>query len=189
MNVSTLGNPTVLSPVETLRFKIYGFGKLEQSQGDYVKLPSLLAHGCHWTLLVFPRGKPAVEEDDDEYMSIYLKLDSVDLTFDANFTVRVGSITRSEESLTFNSKDATNTWGWDKFVKRQRLFDKTNQLLDDCGTLVIEVEVQVYIEKSLVWYPPMPIRNDDSKVLADLLLDDPATSCSDVTFKVGHQEF
>jgi BTB/POZ domain len=135
-----------------------------------------------------------VEEDVDEsdskvgqYVSIYLQKNSEDLTVDANFTVRVGSITRSEGPLTFSAKKSM--WGWD-FVKRQRLLDKTNKFLDDCGTLVIEVDLQVYVEKSPVWYPPMPIRNDDSKVLADLLLedDDPA-SCSDVTFKVGNQEF
>jgi BTB/POZ domain len=189
MNVSRLGNPTVLSPVETLRFEIYGFTKLEEAQGKYVKLPSLLSHGCHWTLVVYPRGEDEVEEGR-EYVSIYLhriQKKGEDLTVDANFTVRVGSISQSEGHCTFSAKKDAPC-GWD-FVKRQILLDKTKKFLDDCGTLVIEVDLQVYVEKSPVWYPPMPIiRDDDSKMLADLLLDDPE-SCSDVTFKVGNQEF
>jgi BTB/POZ domain len=198
MTVSRLGNPTVLSPVETLRFEICGFAKLELAQGESVTLPSLLAHGCHWTVEVYPRGDEdgGVEEDDDEsvdskvgeYVTIFLQKTIDDLTVDASFTARVGSITRSQGPCTFPAnKDAA--WGWWTFVKRQELLDKTKKLLDDCGTLVIEVDLQVYVEKSPVWYPPMPIiRDDDSKMLADLLLDDP-TSCSDVTFKVGSQEF
>jgi BTB/POZ domain len=49
------------------------------------------------------------------------------------------------------------------------------------------VAIQVQVEKREVWYPPTAIQNGDTqKMLADLL----ATGrCSDVTFKVGQQEF
>jgi BTB/POZ domain len=69
------------------------------------------------------------------------------------------------------------------------LLNKDNNQLLPNGTLIINVNLQVQVEKRAVWYPPTPtcIPNDDTQMLADLLLE--TGSCSDVTFQVGHQDF
>jgi hypothetical protein len=56
MKIATLGKPTELSPVETLRFEIHGFAKLKEALGECVTLPSLSAHGFDWTIDVYPRS-------------------------------------------------------------------------------------------------------------------------------------
>jgi BTB/POZ domain len=68
-----------------------------------------------------------------------------------------------------------------RFKTRESLFNQNNKFLDDCGALVIDVELQVYVEPP--WYPAP---TGSATLLADLLA---SSRWSDVTFKVGNQMF
>jgi speckle-type POZ protein len=181
MKVSTFGIRKELSPVETLRFQIHDFAKLTEARGKWIELPSLPAHGYHWKFLVYPRGDRSSDEEE-EHVSVYLRIDDpgVDSTVDTQATLKVGPLRR-----TFAYKFSKTLSGFRNFIHRERLLKNTdNKYLLPNGTLVIDVEVQVYVELPPVWYPkPM---TDHSKFLADLL---ESSCCSDVTFRVGNQDF
>jgi BTB/POZ domain len=75
---------------------------------------------------------------------------------------------------------------WGSCVDREFLLNKENKIILPNGALIIDVELQIQVEKRAVWYPPTPIPNGDTHMLADLL---ETGRCSDVTVKVGHQDF
>jgi BTB/POZ domain/MATH domain len=172
MKLSTFGIQKELSPVETLRFQIHEFGKLTEAPGESIELPSLPAHGYPWKISVYPRGFPFSEN-----VYVFLRLDpAVDSTVDTQITLKVGP---RRQTLKFSNTARS----WATFVKRETLLNKDKKFLLPNGTLVIDVEVQVNVEKAPIWYPK-PIT--DSKFLADLL---ESSCCSDVTFRVANQDF
>jgi BTB/POZ domain len=180
MKFSTVGIREELSPVETLRFQIPEFDKLTEAKGKSIALPSQPAHGCHWKISVFPRGTLS-SDDEKEYVSVFFHIDpAVDITVDTRFSVEVRSI---RQTLAYEFSKTARVWGLTNFIKRERLLNKDNNFLLSNGTLVIDVELQVYVEKAPIWYPK-PIT--DSKFLTNLL---ESSCCSDVTFKVGNQKF
>jgi hypothetical protein len=66
----------------------------------------------------------------------------------ATCTVKLGSVTRSH-----NSKVCIATgyaFNIDKLIDRNRLLDKSNNFLSPTGTLVLDVALQVYVEKKNV---------------------------------------
>jgi BTB/POZ domain len=172
--LSTVGIREELSPVVNLRFQIDEFDKRTEASGESIELPSLPAHGYRWKITVFP--------DEEEYVSVFLHIDdpAVDSTVDTIFSVEIRSI---RQTLAYEFSNTARLWGLTHFIKRERLFNKDNNFLLPNGTLVIDVELQVYVEKAPIWYPK-PIT--DSKFLADLL---ESSCCSDVTFQVDNQDF
>jgi BTB/POZ domain len=194
MKIATLGKPTELSPVETLRFEVHGFTKLKEKKRESVRLPSLSAHGYDWTVDLYARGDGSDGSDGntgEDQMSFYLRLIDEDLTeqdaVEAEFGVKFGArVAIGRTIATFSKKQQERSWGNSNCVDREFLLDKDNKILLANGTLIIDVELQVYVEKRVVWYPPTPIPNDDTQLLADLL---DTSRCSDVTFHVGRQGF
>jgi BTB/POZ domain len=188
MKIATLGKPPMeLSPVETLRFVIHGFDKLKEAQGECVTPPSLSAHGYHWTIDLFPRGNNNAGEG---YVSFYLRLIDVDLTdaVETEFAVKFGvdnGFASEHMKATFSKIEMA--WGCSD-SDRECMLDKDNKVLTPNGTLIIDVQLQVYVEKREVWYPPTPIPNngDTQRMLANLL---ETGRYSDITYKVGHQDF
>jgi speckle-type POZ protein len=181
MKVSTFGIRKELSPVETLRFQIHEFGKLTEAKGESIELPSLPAHGYQWHIRVYPRGHRDSDEEE-EAVSVFLRIadPGVDSTVDTQFTFKVGP-----ERHTLAHTFSKNMRGFFNLIERETLHNTAdNKFLLPNGTLVIDVDIQVYVELPPVWYPK-PI-TDHSKFLADLL---ESSCCSDVTFRVGNQDF
>jgi BTB/POZ domain len=183
MKIATVGKPTELSPVETLRFEILGFAKLKESTGEYVNLPSLSAHGFDWTIDLYPHGK-----SKEGQVSCYLRLIDKDLTeqdeVEAEFVLKFGFEASERISPTFAKNKMA--WGFRNCIKREHLLDKDTKILLPNGTLIIDVDLRIQVEKRAVWYPPTPIQNGDTQMLAGLL---ETGRCSDVTFQVGQQQF
>jgi BTB/POZ domain len=198
MKESTLGNPMTLSPVEKLRFKIDGFDRLIklEKRGMGVQPHSLRAHGYDWTLTVYPCGNRRSHDEAIDFDLVH------DVGVNVEIDIKLGSAVEradlqvywcndDEEEERFGSTSRFRPFRlfWPgvterySFITRGDLLDKNHKFLDESGALVIDVELQVYVEPPL-WYPS-PI-NTSAKLLADLL-DSPC--CSDVTFKVGNQDF
>jgi hypothetical protein len=212
--VSTLGVRKKLSPVvEQMRFVIHNFAKIKHfdKKGDCMQMPeSLWAHGHNWTLYVYPHG----EEDDDanarairrlkkepEYVSIFLECNHCKAghSLDIEYTFTVGSKERrSRETFSYTS----SVKGWSHFIEREKLLDPNQTFLDQEGTLVIDIDLRIYVKTPSVWYPPiLPTAAADSagttttstsssssssRLLADLYK---SGRCSDVTFQIGHEKF
>jgi BTB/POZ domain len=124
-------------------------------------------------------------------VSCYLCLIDEDLTEDAveaEFTLKIGAGAANNGRTNASFSKKHRSWGGsrDSFINREILLNEDNELLLPNGTLIIDVELQVQLEKPAVWYPPTPIPNDDTQMLADLL---DTGRCSDVTFNVGQQDF
>jgi speckle-type POZ protein len=190
MKIATVGKPTELSPVITLRFEINGFAKLKEPKGELVTpLPSLAAHGHDWTINLYPRGNAIGGEGQ---VACYLCLIDEDLTetdaVEAAFTLKFGARAVTGRTNATFSKNQRSVGGTrSSFIDREILLNQDNKHVLPNGTLIIDVELQVQVEKRAVWYPPTPIPNDDTqKMLADLL---ETGRCSDVTFNVGQQYF
>jgi BTB/POZ domain/MATH domain len=190
MKIATVGKPTELSPVETLRFEVHGFTKLKEKKGKRVKLPSLSAHGYDWTIDLYPRGDNKAR---DGQVSCHLRLTDENLTeqdaIEAKFAVKFGvraaaNICKTATIDTFSKQQ--RSWGCSNCVKRELLLNKDSEMLLPNGTLIVDVELQVYVEKRVVWYPTTPIQNGDTQMLVDLL---ETGRYSDVTFQVGQQDF
>jgi BTB/POZ domain len=192
MKIATVGKPTELSPVEILRFEIHGFAKLKEPKGESVKLPSLSAHGYDWTIDLHPHGDSKAKEG---HVSCHLRLtdeeltehDTVEAKFAVNFGVRAAAtcICKTATIDTFSKKQSA--WGYSNCVEREILINKDKEMLLPNGTLIIDVELQVLVEKRAVWYPPTAIQNGDTeKMLVDLL---ETGRYSDVTFQVGRKDF
>jgi BTB/POZ domain len=184
MKIAAVGKPTELSPVVTLRFEIHGFAKLKEPKGIWVRTPSLSAHGHDWTVQLLPHGRLAGEG----LVSCFLRLIDEDLTeqdvVEATIDFKIGDgLGIGLTNATFSR--ATPLWGRD-WIDRAALLNRDNKHLLPNGALIIVVELQVQVEKRAVWYPPTPIPNGDTQMLADLL---ETGRCSDVTFQVGRQDF
>jgi BTB/POZ domain len=115
-------------------------------------------------------------------VSVFLRINDpgVDITVDTQATLKVGPERHTLLTHKF-SKDAV---GFRNLIERETVLNTDNKFLLPNGTLVIDVELQVYVELPPVWYPKQPMT--DTKFLADLL---ESSCCSDVTFQVGHQDF
>jgi BTB/POZ domain/MATH domain len=191
MKIATLGKPMELSPVVTLRFVIHGFAKLKEVKGGYVRLPSLSAHGYDWTVDLYPRGDDGSDGNPGEgqKMSFYLRLIDEDLTeqdeVEAEFDLTIGArLLASKRISATYTKHQRSCWG--SCFDRAFLLNQDHKMLLPNGTLIIDVDLQIQVEKRAVWYPPTHIPNGDTQLLANLLV---TGRCSDVTFHVGHQDF
>jgi hypothetical protein len=109
-------------------------------------------------------------------------LETDDAVVEAEFDWKVGAgVPRKRISATFSK----NQRSWGCRVDREYLLNKENKMILPNGALIIDVQLQVQVEKRAVWYPPTPIPNSGG-MLVDLL---ETGSCSDVTFHVGQQDF
>jgi BTB/POZ domain len=201
MKESTLGNPMMLSPVEKLRFKIHGFDRLVKKgkRGEFGEPLSLRAHGYDWTVHVYPFGKNIARSSDDVVIDLCLLNGvGVGVTIETEVVIKLGStertVYRCGEGYEFRGgfkiparckppfrliwPGVTERYS---FSTRDDFLYKNDKFLDDCGALVVDVELQVYVETP--WYPAP---TGSATLLTDLLT---SSRWSDVTFKVGDQDF
>jgi hypothetical protein len=217
--VCTLGVRKKLSPVvEPMRFVIHNFAKIKHfdKKGDCIHLSdNMWAHGHLWTLLVYPHGEEEEDDNDNdnnartaairrkqkkpEYVSIFLECHHCKAghSLDIECFFQIGSKKkRSRETF----KVGSCVKGWSNFIEREKLLDPNQTFLDQDGTLVIDIELRIYVKMPSVWYPPMlptaeasagtttttTSSSSSSRLLADLYK---SGRCSDVTFQVGHEKF
>jgi hypothetical protein len=105
--------------------------------------------------------------------------DVVEATFVVKFGVGVARRTM-HATITKNSM----SWGYRLLCQTACfLLNKDNEILLPNGTWIIDMGLQVQVEKQAVWYPK-PITA--LKFLTNLL---ESSCCSNVTFQVGNQDF
>ena len=187
---ASLGCPPPLpSEIESLHVEICDFASINQSRGQCMETQKLRAHGRSWKLTVFPRGNHG-SSLSTEYLSVYLIcLDVQDnesfKDFKAKLVFKIGCdpqhiFTRSNESALYSShKPKKNSKkGWKNMIRRSKILE---DYLDDDGSLVIDVHIQIYGE-SQIWYPkPVP-----TNTILNKLLTNPEGS--DVQFSVGENK-
>ena len=173
--------------IQTMEFRINDFASHNQVRGKPIKTPSIRAFGHDWILRVFPRGSPSSREDF-EYVScflLYVGDNDVDDEPSTMLSFRCKDTKRATDELHVFCKDCNNgdkrLWGYQNFLKRT---DVLENYLDEDGTLVIEVDIQIAEERKNIWYPD-PLQEEPSLVK----LYHTHESTSDITFDVDGKEF
>ena len=173
---SSIGNPPkrLKKDIETLEYKVYNFADREEKRGERVEVPALQAHGHKWVLRVYPKGN-SKSTRSTTYVSVRL--------------YHIGSPEPAAAKISMRCKDfkkkVTNQeMCCDNFLKRE---DVLANYLDDDGTLVIEVDIQIAAEETNVWWPELDMPN---KFLTKLYRSTSTPdSSADVTFRVGGKDF
>jgi len=177
----SVGEPpqTLLKDVETVEFTIYDFEDRKETQGKQIKSPILFAHGYEWRIIVNPRGS-CFSMTDHEYISCGLRLRTeYDVTVGVDFRCKEfkeGDCFHVTPALS-SSKEYT-TWGVREFLKRENVLQN---YLEDDGSLVIKVNIQVAVKNKRVWYPK---KLQQQEFLVELY-QDASSETSDVGFSIG----
>ena len=139
--------------VEKMRFKIHNFASLEEASNECILTTTIQAHGYPWNLQICPRGH-RISSKDAEYISIFLLYagDSEEKPA-ATFSFRCNAYKQMTTEI--HTFEGTNQhWGCADYLKRKDVLEK---YLDEDGTLVIDVDIQIAVEKEDawkdVWYP------------------------------------
>ena len=169
--------------VEKMRFKFHNFASLENARLEDILTPAIQAHGYPWKLRIYPRGC-IYSSEHVECVSVYLRYagDS-EAKPAAKFSIRCNAYKQTISRIcTFDRKECN---GWTDYLERNDVLEK---YLDEDGTLVIDVDLQIAVEKEDawkdVWYPALSIPND---MLTQLYESGETTS--DVVFGVNGKEF
>eukprot|EP00536_Pseudo-nitzschia_multiseries_P016733 jgi/Psemu1/222385/e_gw1.1213.13.1 len=135
----------VVDRVESLTFVIYNFKDRKETQGECIMSPILRAHGYEWKVQVHPRDHKG---GDGNNVGCYLRQDQAKVS--AIFSIRCKRAKYTSTIRAFNPNEKKIAWGWKNFAKRDDILD---YYLEDDGSLVIIVDIQIAVEDKKVWYP------------------------------------
>ena len=173
------GREQVASEWETIRVVFHDFAKLPSKRGDRTFSPVLECHGLKWQIQLYPGGH---SKSSEETVFITLRVSCKSCTstnkIKAKYKIRVPSaavkVTGSgEEFRLFNG----SMWGHNNYAKREDVLDSSKKYLVD-GNLIVEVEMQVLLDKPPAWSPTNTLSLDMLKLMDD-------TDNADVLFDIG----
>jgi len=139
--------------VQTMIFKFHDFVNLERD--EEIISPSVRGFGYEWSLGLYPGGDENSSETI-EYISCYINHDVEGTVFAAcNFRCKGGSATFPE----IHPFTSDGGHGFPDLLQRKEVLQR---YLDEDGTLVIEVDIQIAVDKENddIWYPKLNIPND-----------------------------
>jgi hypothetical protein len=164
--------------VETVTFIIHDFKNRNEKRSENINSPRVCAHGYKWIIQVYPRGDKG-SPTDIEYSSCYFTLAQEGEDVTASYTIRCKGYKGTVKfPRMFRNGDGYVGWGFRKFLKRQSILD---EYLEEDGSLVIEVDIQIADGNRAAWYPKKLQQQD---VLVELY-QDASSETSDVAFSVG----
>jgi hypothetical protein len=181
--VAEVGQPRkrLLKKVETMRFKLHDFANCEERRGQYRITPTIRAHGYNWKLQIYPYGDNRSSEET-EHVSCFLHYfaspnDRIEPS--AKVTYRVATHKTDTQLCAFSVEKGkcSTSWGLENFIKRKKIIEK--YLDDDDGSLTIEIDIQIAVDRKIIWYPTTMRREP---TLTQLYLSSSETG--DVTFRV-----
>jgi hypothetical protein len=180
--VAEVGQPKkrILRKVETMRFKFHDFANCEERRGQYRITPTLKAHGYNWKLQIYPYGDNRSSKET-EHVSCFLHYfaspnDQIEPS--AKVTYRVATHKTDTQLCAFSvdKGKCSTSWGLENFIKRKKIMEK---YLDDDGSLTIEIDIQIAVDRKIIWYPTTMRREP---TLTQLYRSSSETG--DVTFRV-----
>jgi BTB/POZ domain len=176
----------ILSPVKTLRFRLTDVAGRTEVRGEYIVLPSQRAHGYHWALDIYVRGC-SQSLTNLEYFTVFLVLKDPDVTVETEYAIKMTLKAAQTIGRTFSTKleDPHTAFGHPKLIAREELLNAVpSVLLQQDGSLTIDVDLQVYQTKS-VWYP----KTDDNLTMSLMVKFVRSSFFPNVTFMVGDEAF
>lgn len=185
MDSVSCGSPKELSEIQTIQARIHDFTNLPQKRGEAFKTSILKAHGYEWVIRIYPCGHRLSSESFDQ-IGVFIQCVNVR-------EKQIPSVT-AKFAVQFGSKVSFSFGGFTTFTYGHavRGFPNTaprGRVLKDCleddGSLIVDINLQVYAEskKSSTWYPKSVQNN--SKVLKRLLEN---SKHSDVCFAIVNDD-
>ena len=175
----------VLDRVETMRFVFYNFKDLEEKRDEKVATSSLEAFGYLWQLLLYPRGDK-VSMTETEHISCYLVY-AGDAKYKPVATCSFcckNDVWKMDKPFIFKKDSAS--WGQSPDYSERE--DVLTNYLDDDGSLVIDVDLQITADsKRTCWYPKLNIPLDVLTQLYHSSSEDD-TNTADAVFDVDGKE-
>ncbi|KAJ4783997.1 BTB/POZ and MATH domain-containing protein 2 [Rhynchospora pubera] len=169
-------------------FKVFGYSLTKGiGIGQFISSDVFTIGGYSWLIKFYPDGETTEAKD---FMSLYLKLDSVAIDVRAKFTCTIvqqngvhSDISAASNVQTFNNTN--RFWGWHKFVERSKL-EASECLKNDAFTIKCTITV---LKRTLVQRTtqgvPIPPSNLNERLVR--LLESEAGA--DVTFVVKGERF
>ena len=177
----------------TIRAVFHNFSELPSKRGEGVFSETMNCHGYGWRIRIHPGGialRSGDNEDAPQTLAVYLYL--IDLPRDESgvkvvFNVRFPSnskVVRLREFFHMSKRGAMNR-GWKKLATREHVLNPSTGYLVD-GNLIVEVDIQVLLDKPPTWTPT----KTSTAVCSDMLklLESTSRDDYDVTFSVGGEE-
>jgi hypothetical protein len=182
VGISSVGRPSKINPVkkpETLRFVFHDFKNRKEKRGEAISPPALKAYGFLWKFQIYPRGNEE-SSTDVEYISCFLNY-----VGDNNRKPTVGVAIRCKRSK-WQFEERTFSKGM--CIGRPNYYYRENILdifLEEDGSLVFKVDLQISIDSKRVWYPEELQKH---AVLNELYQNAPDKT-ADVVFVVEGKEY
>mmetsp|Transcript_10561 Transcript_10561/g.10204 ORF Transcript_10561/g.10204 Transcript_10561/m.10204 type:complete len:457 (+) Transcript_10561:58-1428(+) len=173
--------------VQKMIFKFHDFENLTHRRGKKVESPSIRAFGHEWYLKLYPLGNKNSSERTD-YISCSLQYDGDDTVFVKCSFRCMDKCKIHPKIVPFGDDDCNNELGFNNYLKRE---DVLENYLNEDGTLVIEVDMQIAVDKEEnddVWYPKLNIPNDVLTQIYHSSFEND-TNTSDAVFDVDGKEF
>mmetsp|Transcript_56935 Transcript_56935/g.102311 ORF Transcript_56935/g.102311 Transcript_56935/m.102311 type:complete len:358 (-) Transcript_56935:86-1159(-) len=180
---------TVSKQTAVGRFRIDGFSLLSRKKGDPVTSGPIIEIGdSKWEILVYPSGN---ERCKDGWIRVSVRCTEGEREVRALYSVSVvnaaGEVKhRLEEEATFTSGDG---WGFDNFIRQERLTDRTKGFADD--VVIFEATVTVLGQEEI---RRQPMVGAESKLVsaddlpADLRALWDSGQHSDLTLQAGETQ-
>ena len=175
------GQEGVASEWKTIRAVFPNFAGLPAKRGDLKSSAVLKCHGLEWRIQLYPGGHPkSSEENAFITLRLWSNSDTNTNKIKAKYKIRVPSaagkgVGSGEEFRLFNG----SCWGKNNYAKREDVLDSSKKYLVD-GNLVVEVEMQVLLDKPPTWLPTNTLSLDMLEIL-----DSADAETTDVSFEIG----
>eukprot|EP00985_Skeletonema_marinoi_P008397 scaffold3787_cov90-Skeletonema_marinoi.AAC.2 len=181
-NLTTLdvgrGRPSSSAGEEWESFKIlfHDFADLPSAFDQYTLSPKFTCNGHRWCIKLYPGGTGEAREG---YLSLYLQHCSggnATAAFEVSVLDKFQRVKKTQKAKLLNFDDDTNSWGCDTTVKRNKILDQSENILDDNGTLAVIVSIKRDTTAPFVPNNPM------SSMITGIFLDE---KTADVCFEVS----
>ncbi|KAL7453648.1 hypothetical protein ACHAWC_005297 [Mediolabrus comicus] len=159
-------------------FKVQNFRDLTTRKGHFVETPVFSCNGHQWALAIYPGG---TDEADDGYVSIGLTHRSegrISANYEFMILDKFGNKRKGlQSSINHIFEGMGNGNGFKNFIKRSKILNESQNILDTDGTLTVGVSMKEE-EPSDVFVPKNPFQKI---VLKDMFLNE---DTADVCFEV-----
>ena len=190
----SMGTPPkrLRNEIQTVVFRIHDFASFHEERDTYFVTPSITAFGYDWKLELYPRGSNQSSKDIEQVSCFLLLVEEDDATESvaAKFSIRCKKdVVKQGNIYIFSKEQNTMSWGWNNFLTRDDLLSK---YVDDNGTLVLEVDIQLAVDQKTeydIWYPTnLDIPNASlTKLYRSSTTEDDSTA--DIIFTVNTKQY
>ncbi len=146
-------------PRSSFQIHFYDFSKLATTTDHYVASPKFTCNGHHWLLAVYPGGNNRAAEGNVSVKLKHLTEGTITVRYGIRIANKFGKIKKAKTSVkrvfTADTNLGSPMWGWDDFISRSEILDESQSILDDNGTLTIDVFIEE--EPTTIFVPNNPL--------------------------------